>query len=176
MTQFAEIAIHGVIARQESQYGRTANRQAVEANFQALVVGSISQSTEQSIGGVLLAVSRQVDLGEVQIELRLAPAHANRRTAKFFGFSPFLLGSRDCHSQIGNVEGIGWFFFKGAFEMGQGLYRIAPAQKREAGAKLLKCLDLDHTGVLHWVGATSPRYAIQRPGPFLMLCQIKAGG
>jgi hypothetical protein len=48
--------------------------------------------------------------------------------------------------------------------MRQSLVRIASAQKCEAGAKFLECLDLKHIDVLHWAGLTSPAGAIPRRG------------
>src|SRR6266478_2811639 len=83
MTQFAEIPVHRMRPRQEPQHRRAAYRQTIEANLQTLVVGSISQAANQGIGGVLSAVSGYIDLGEIQIELRLAPAHADGGTAEF---------------------------------------------------------------------------------------------
>src|SRR5258708_40118540 len=108
MPQFAEISIHRMRARQEGQHGRATHRQTIEANFQALVVGSISQSADQGIGGVLPAVSGYVDFGGIQIELPLAPAHAKGGTAKFFRFGPFLLERRDSYSHIGKIGRVGW--------------------------------------------------------------------
>src|SRR5260221_311427 len=170
MTQFAEIPVHRMRPRQERQHGRAAYRQTIEANFQTLIVGSISQSAYQGIGRILSTVRGYVDLGEIQIELRLAPAHADGGTAEFLRLGPLLLCRRDGHSHIGNIERIGWFFFEGAFEMGQGPVRIASAQKREAGTKFLECLDLDHVHVLHWASPTSPPCTIPRRGPFLRRC------
>jgi hypothetical protein len=144
MANLSQIAIESMHAREELQHRRPAHRQTIQRHFQTLIVRSKMKSSSKDISRVLFTVSGNVHFGKVQVELSLAAVHSHGRVAKLFRIGPFLFCRRYGDTHIRDVERIIGLLLKGCPEVGQRLVRVASTQVREAGAKFLERLNLDH--------------------------------
>jgi hypothetical protein len=106
------------------------------------------QSAGQDVGSILLPVGGNIDLGEIQVKLGLAPVHPHGGVTKFFRLRPFLFRCGDSHAEIRYVKGIRGVLVKSGTKMRQRLMRIASAQIRQSSPKFLKSFNLNHRETL----------------------------
>jgi hypothetical protein len=101
--QQSQLPVHRMLPGQESQHWRAAVGQAVHRDRQPHIAARKFQSCLQRFDGVIAASRGSVNLGEIQIELRLVALHAHRGVAQSLRLAPLLFGTRQHYAQVGHV-------------------------------------------------------------------------
>src|SRR5258708_4162904 len=148
MTYSSKLAIYRMPAVEERKNRLAALRQTVQRQAQADIAPREFQSRGQRFRGVRSAARDQVNLGKVQVELRLVAFHAHGVVAEFFGFGPLAFGARQNHSEIRAIVGIVVVQFDGAAHVRQGLDRVVVPQKRERLLEFTEGFSVNHALVL----------------------------
>ena len=148
--QVPEIAVQDMSSRQKAQDRRTAFQESAKLDLQARVLRKIVQPLSECVGGSAPPARTKIDLGKIQVELRLAAAAAHSSVAEPFGLGPHAFRVSKTQAEIRHVIGIFRIALAGMAQQFDSARGLSIPQVSESFPKFPECIEVKHSA-LPWL-------------------------